>query len=262
MCLYSSVVALFPLTSRARGLTGTPPFSYTHRWALLPLKTRTPKGTRMDPNTLSNSQKLDFLESAVADEQKSQAKLKQLVTLVQILETKVAEQDCIIAYLQGKVRFLKERDNFREQQTRSNTLRLFNFPGSNDETNLTGKVYEELLKPILAAAKAQGDITTLPQVNNTLDAAPTSLHRQSFSNSPLQPSDSPSSTLEAQHSSPLDNSKRMVLTEDLTQPTHHNMRDLLDDNRVAKVWSLNGSLWHCHPMHVKSIYDSKDKILS
>lgn len=119
-------------------------------------------------SSLSDSQKLDFLINSIEEVKLKQSNLELLVTRVTTLEATVSAQQKAISDLQSEVKHLKERDNEREQDLRSNALRLFNFPGSDSETNLSGRVYEKLLKPILAAAKSKGDIATLPQVGNTI----------------------------------------------------------------------------------------------
>ena len=91
-----------------------------------------------------------------------------LVVNVNTLETKLAACETTIASLSTEVRYLKDRDNSRDQVDPQLSIRIFNVPGSNSETGLTAKVYEEVLKPILAAARSQGEIPTLPQVGTTI----------------------------------------------------------------------------------------------
>jgi len=234
--------------------------------------------TAMDNMSLSDSQKLDFLINSMTEVQKNQASLVQLVSRVTALETRVTEQDKTIASLQAEIKTLKDRDNNREQQSRGNALRIYNFPGSGDEVNLAAKVYEKLLKPILAAAKAKGELPTLPQVGNTIEDVYRTGKFAAGQNKPPPPIvvkfSSPAVRLAVLRNKrnntppPGENQKKMSISEDLTPATHRKLKDLLADERVAKVWTLNGSLRYVthsensKPMMVKSVFDSNDKILS
>jgi len=232
----------------------------------------------MDNMSLSDSQKLDFLINSMSEVQKNQASLVQLVNRVTTLETRVAEQDKIIASMQAEMRLLKDRDNSRDQQSRGNALRIYNFPGSGDETNLAAKVYDRLLKPILAAAKSKGELPTLPQVGNTIENVYRVGKFAAGSNKPPPPLivkfSSPAIRLAVLRNKrnnpppPGENQKKITISEDLTPASHCKLKDLLEDERVAKVWTLNGSIWYvtnaenAKPKFVKSVFDSNEKILS
>ncbi len=41
-----------------------------------------------------------------------------------------------------------------------------------------------------------------------------------------------------------DSTKKLVFSEDLTQPTHKKMKEFLADDRVAKVWTRDGVIWY------------------
>ena len=228
--------------------------------------------------SLSDSQKLDLLITEIADVKKRQANIETLVKKVTTLETTVSEQGKLISTLQEEVKHLKERDNTREQTLRGNSLRLFNFPGSGSETNLAATVYDKLLKPILAAAKSKGDIATLPQMPNTISEVFRVGKFAAGANKPPPPIvikfTTPAVRLailknKRLHTPPAEGgNKKMVLTEDLTTPSHRKMKELQADDRVAKVWTRSGVLWLCKtgdnmpPIQVKSVYDTNDKILS
>jgi hypothetical protein len=113
----------------------------------------------------TSDDKLDLILQKISAMEVRQEKLEQLVTKVTQLENQVAEQKCVIATMQTEIKHLKEMANVQDQATRGDTLRLFNVPGSNDEVGLPNKVYENILKPILAAAKNSGEIQTLPHLN-------------------------------------------------------------------------------------------------
>jgi hypothetical protein len=229
----------------------------------------------------SDSQKLDFLVRTLAEVKTSQAAMEKtcesfeiLVKRVSVLESVVAEQSNTITHLQEEIKHLKDRDNMREQEKRDLSLRLFNLPGSDSETGLASKVYE-VLKPILTAAKANGDLPTLPQVGTTIEQ----VYRVGKFAAGV---DKPPPPIVVKFSSeairmavlkhkrintpPIDGPKKLILTEDLTKPTHRKMKELLGDERVSKVWSRSGVLWFVkvgskQPVIVNSVFDSNDAIL-
>ena len=113
---------------------------------------------------LSTDQKLDLLIGEVAKIQKQTAEIPVLVAKISALEDTVKAQDAVIAALQKDVLHLKNICNDREQLDRNNTLRLFNFPSSGSEVGLANRVYDKILKPILAAAKNSGQIARSPML--------------------------------------------------------------------------------------------------
>ena len=69
----------------------------------------------------------------------------------------------------------KDIPNSQQQQLRSLTLRLMNFPVSSDESAdnnavLKAKVYDIVLKPLLTATKAAKDLTSVPQMATVMEA--------------------------------------------------------------------------------------------
>ena len=61
-------------------------------------------------------------------------------------------------------------------------------------------------------------------------------------------------------------SKRMAITEDLTAATHRKFKDLLEDERVEKVWTIDGCIWFVSKAtkvarRIKSVYDTNDAII-
>ncbi len=152
-----------------------------------------------------------------------------------------ASQKSTIEALTADVRSLKDIVNHHEQQSRATSLRIFNFPGSCDETGLATKVYDRLLKPILAAAKAKGDLATLPQVGNTIEDIYRAGKFAAGANKPPPP-----------------------IVVKLTSPTIR--MALLRNKRVEKGWTMNGGIFLVKKsdksvVKVKSIYDSIDEIL-
>ena len=86
---------------------------------------------------------------------------------VRTLQFDVANHDDRIGALEREMKEQKDFANFQQQQLRSLTLRLMNFPITGDESadnnaGLKTKVYDTVLKPLLAAAKAAKDLSSVP----------------------------------------------------------------------------------------------------
>ena len=70
-----------------------------------------------------------------------------------------------------EIRSVKNTLNVREQQLRSTQVRVFNFPvAADDATTLTARIYDRILRPLLSAAKTAGDLGSVPQVQNVVEA--------------------------------------------------------------------------------------------
>jgi hypothetical protein len=229
----------------------------------------------MEINSLD--QKLNFIISELASLKQQTLEIAHLVNRVTTLEAKVEEQNNTIKSLKADVLNLKIVSNVQEQQLKANHLRLLNFPGSNDETGLAGKVYE-VLKPLLAAAKLGGLIPTLPQMNNTFEEVYRAGRFSPGSNKPPPPIILKCSSAlvrlailktKKQHLPPPEEegAKRLYITEDLTPATHRKLKELAEDERVEKVWTLSGSIWVVPvatkmAKRIKSPFKTNDKILS
>jgi len=232
---------------------------------------------------LTTDQKLDLLLQDMSVVKDKVVTLEKLMTKVELLETKVNVQEESIKTLTSEVTVLKEKVNQLEQIQKGNAIRLYGFPGSNDEVGLATKVYDRVLKPILTAARAKGDIPTVPQINNTVEGVFRAGRFAAGSGKPPPPviiKFSSTSTrlavLKNKRSSmpaPTEGEKaagikRFVIAEDLTTPTYRKLQELLKDDRVVKAWSIGGEIWfvtqgeNVRPKKVRSIFDPIDKILS
>jgi len=224
----------------------------------------------------SQDAKLDLILSEMASLKKSTAEIALLVTRVNTLETTVAAQQATINALNTDVKNLKDLVNFREQQHRSSTIRVFNFPGSDAETNLATKVYDRLFKPILAAAKQKGDLATLPQVGTTIENIYRAGKFAAGANKPPPPIVVKLSSTTIRMAllrnkrlntpPPPEGGKRLVIAEDLTPATYKKYRELLSDDRVEKGWTIDGGIYIVKKsdksvIRVRSAYDSIDEIL-
>jgi len=187
-----------------------------------------------------------------------------------------------IADLQKEVKSLKEAGNSRDQASRSAVIRVFNIPVFEDESKdnnklLASKVYDRVLKPVLAAAKAKGDIAVLPQVATVIEdcfrtraaggIAPiivkltsakikTAIMRNKRDNIPVP-----------NRAEAAAGSLTPFVVEDLTPATHQKMVEMKLDKRVAKIWTVDGQIRYTlanapdRVLKVKSVFDTVSKIL-
>jgi len=161
-----------------------------------------------------------------------------------------------------EINALKLGFNQREQQLRSNTIRIFNLPHSPGESvdnyrNLAVKVYDRLLLPALTAAAEGGELGRVPPQQSTIESC-----FRAFSINEPDPGAPPMPVIcrltnrhiktcilkhkkiattqsEAERAARV---KRVVMVEDLTPPTHALLKALQADARVGKVWSINGQI--------------------
>jgi uncharacterized coiled-coil protein SlyX len=217
------------------------------------------------PPHATMEEKMDLALFWLATMAKQQARIDVLEKKVSVLEVKVASQEVTINTLVKEAKASKEMANTREQEARGNTIRLFGLPISNEESSgnkpLSNIVYERILKPILAAARSKGEISSVPNPANLIEDCYRS-NPSSSSPSTSNTSNSPPPIiikLSRPHRlailrnkrlnmpSPSDSEKtagikRFVVVEDLTSATHKMLKELQGDERVEKVWSVDGRL--------------------
>jgi hypothetical protein len=185
---------------------------------------------------------------------------------------------------------MKEQLNDSDQQSRAHFVRLFNFPMADDDIAadsgraLANRVYDRILKPIIVAAKAKNDITTVPQCANVIEdiyrvgkpSMKDGVHRPppiiiKLCTKQLRlailknkKTSIPSPTTQERAAGV----KRFVVVEDLTPPNYKKLTELLSDDRIEKAWSVEGRLRFVlagsdkSVKKVKSVYDSVDHIVS
>ena len=93
---------------------------------------------------------------------------------IAVLNTKVALLEADNQEMRKELLLVKEIVNKREQQSRELTVRILGMAVSEEEKQDGLKVaikqaYDRFLKPILSAAKTNGLIETVPQLNNCVD---------------------------------------------------------------------------------------------
>ena len=227
-----------------------------------------------DQSTLINETKAILAES--------QAK-------VAVLETKVSTLELTVDALSADVMSLKEQLNSRNQEAKLNNARIFGVPLCDEETRATDggeafkkMFYDRYVKPCLNAARANGDIPTVPHAANTI----AKLYRLG---KPGAPGTRPPPLLVSFTNHDLRNAvfrnkktcfptpsdveksigvKRYVMVEDLTSPTYSLLRELQDHSGVAKAWTIEGRIRFTRvdkpdvAVKVKSVYSPVSKIVS
>ena len=237
------------------------------------------------PPNSTMEEKLDLALTWLSAIAMQQSKIDDLESKVTNLEGRVASQEASIKSLNKEVRAVKEAANLRDQEARGNTIRLFGLPVSQDEESgakpLSDIVYNRILKPILTAARASGDCPTVPHVANLFEdcyrvGKPSAnsktpppiiikvsrIHRLAILKNKRLNTPPPSDTEKAA------GLKRFIIVEDLTPPAHKLLKDLQEDSRVEKTWSVDGRLRFvlCGDdktvKKVKSVFDTVDEIIS
>ena len=242
----------------------------------------------------SDSDKLDAILSQLKALGPMQEKLDSLHSSmmgikedVKTLQFDVANNSDRITALEREMISVRVNDNAQQQHLRSLTLRLLNLPVSPSESednylSLRNTVYERALKPLLAAAKANKDISTLPQLPNVIEAC----FRARVSTQPSPASHPPPVIIKLagrplkaaimkhrKHLSPLLESEktagaqRLILVEDLTPANHKVLSALQARKETSKVWSVDGTvkfvLTGSSSVHsVKNVFLPIEKIIS
>jgi hypothetical protein len=210
----------------------------------------------------------------------SLGRISKLEEQVAVLQTTVSSQD-------REIRQLKDSANNAAQLTKANSIRLIGYPALEEETkstdggkSFTARIYEKILKPVLSVAKAKGDIPSVPSLANTVEAvyragrvspgahpppivitfnnkaARLAVLRNKRNNIP-NPTDEERSL----------GAKKYIIAEDLTGPSFRMLRLLQNDERVSKVWSVDGNIrfvLKADPSSIKkvaSVYVSVDQLI-
>ena len=219
----------------------------------------------------SDPDKLDLILGQLKALGPMQEKLDAMLTAistvreeVKSLQFDVANNSDRITALEKEMISVRVNDNAQQQHLRSLTLRLLNLPytpGETDDNNsgLRNTVYDRVLKPILAAAKSNKDISTLPQLSNVIEACFRA--RTATQPSSSQPAHHPPVIIKLaarplkaaimkhrKHLPPLSDSEkspgvqRLILVEDLTPANHKVLTALSAKKETAKVWSVDGTV--------------------
>ena len=214
-------------------------------------------------------------QSALINETK--ALLADSQAKVSVLETKVTTLELTVDALSADVLSLKEQLNTRNQEGKLNNARLFGIPYTDEETKSTDGgeafkklIYDRFVKPCLNAARANGDIPTVPHAANTPGSRPCLL-LLSFANHDLR--NAVFRNKKACFPTPSDAEKtngvkRYVMVEDLTSPTYSLLKELQDHSGVAKAWTIEGRIRFARAdkpneiVKVKSVFTHIEKLIS
>ena len=239
-------------------------------------------------------QKLDSVEEKI---DKLNNKFESLSAKVDSLESSVATNAACISTIQEEllafktetkrdIKNLKTSHNAREQRLRASTVRVFNIPYVVGEPLdnyklLSSKVYDKVLRPALVAAKAAGDLGSVPQQQNVIEACYRAFTQQEPSGDGPPPPVIARLVSTAVKIAVLKHKKhipvtsdaekggrvrRFIVVEDLTPEAHKLLRELQNDDRTDKVWSVNGRINFTIPgskevFKVKNIFDPVSEIL-
>ena len=178
--------------------------------------------------------------------------------------------------LSKELRYVQTIVNNREQFDRSLLVRVIGLPPSEEESNspdpdkfIAKKVYDRILQPILAGAKASGSIKSIPSLTSVITSA--TRHgrynpKGPAANSPilitLQDSAIKSALFRAKKnhlptptaSEQAAGTIRFLLAEDLTFPNFSKLKQLREHKKVDRAWSVEGKLRY-------TLIDDKDKIV-
>jgi hypothetical protein len=216
---------------------------------------------KIDPNEEKFNTIIQQLKSLSRNNDEVRALLTESLNKVQQLEENFKTLENRMSAQEQEIFHLKNNANHRDIHSRSCTVRLLGYPALDQETKstdggkaFTSAVFEKILKPILLAAKNNNAITVVP----TVDKAVESLYRAGKILNPAKPPPiiinftskqlrlavlrHKRNNIQQPQSSSSDPAQRMFIVEDLTPPTARMMRDLKEEESVAKVWSIEGRL--------------------
>lgn len=192
-----------------------------------------------------------------------------------------------------KIREMQLTINNREQQLRACTIRIFNVPVITGESAenfkiLTLRTYD-IIRPILVEAKAAGDVATVQQLHNVIEACyrlpggenpkpgtppppvivkltskQTKIAIMKHKKKVLQAADDEQEFVAGAAGGR--RKRGFIIVEDLTGPTHKLLRALQEDARTEKVWTVNGRIHYTLTGKtgykvVRNVFDSLHQIL-
>ena len=214
---------------------------------------------------------------------------------IEKVESEVKSHDAQICSLTKEVRDLKNLVNLREQDMRSNAIRLTGFPhveGEEADTKILAKrVYDRILVPIWSAAKTKNQLDAVPKLTTAnlecyrVGQRPAPRTGQPQSRAQPRPIlikfcgaphlklailrckkgniPNPSETEKAE------GANRFTISEDLTPPTYKAMRMLQECPETESVWTVEGKIRFTlkddrskQVRRVKSVFDNADAMIS
>lgn len=192
-----------------------------------------------------------------------------------------------VTSLNREVHNLKNAVNHSEQQTRGYSVRLFGLSMTEEETGATDggkalatRIYDKILKPILVAAKTKGPVPGCSSVVEECfrvgragpdkSKPPPVVVKFCTKQIRLTVMRNKKAGMPAPSAVDIANGiKRYVIVEDLTKDSLKMLKSLAADERVGKVWSIDGSIRFSlagdktNKVHrVGSVYDQLEAIVA
>jgi len=213
--------------------------------------------------------KLDTLDEIKAAQEATNALLQEHITRVARLEVDVAnimENNTAtsnnLAVHDREISALKVTSNNNSQLLKATTARILGYPVTSDETDspsnyLRDVIYNRLLLPVLTAAAAANFLSDIPSPSASLSRVFRAGRPSSGSTSPPPPIIVVFSSLTVKQAifyfkgkampnpNPSERSlgaKKFIVIEDLTKDNHRALKALQADDRVAKVWTVDGQI--------------------
>ena len=182
-----------------------------------------------------------------------------------------------VTTLEKEVLNLKITDNNHKQQLRALTLRILNLPQvPAEKDDLCGCVYE-FIKPVLVAAKAAKDLSSLPQASSVIESVFRPYQGEHGRPPPPVILKVPNRHIKLallknrkhlpQPGSAVGGTARAFIVEDLTPDNHRVLNLLNKSKKVEKSWSVDGQIKYIlagqsQVKTVKSVFGSLEEILN
>ena len=160
--------------------------------------------------------------------------------------------------LKQEVKQLKDIVNKYEQASRNLNVRIIGLPQAASE-NTPKQVYDRIIRPLLVTAKDAGKINSVPQLSTVVTEAYRMRPKDSGTTSPSRPphimvklsNQTIKSALLSvkKNSMPLPSEEekaigiqKFIITEELTRPVFQLLKQLRNDDRVDRAWTIDGKI--------------------
>jgi len=217
------------------------------------------------PKSGNLEEKLDFIISLFVQQKKENDQHKEMIKNL-IAKTSTLEKDN--AALKRDLRVAKESINRSELASRNLTLRILGLPVSPEEARsspgesnkMAAKAaYDKIFKPIWTAAKNKGTIPAVPQFNTAVEYGFRTRSNAKDSRGNLYPPPLLIHLTSKLYRTEIFKNKKeampsileqeglanIFIVEELTNPTIKRMKELREDDRVERVWSVEGTIRFC-----------------
>ena len=232
------------------------------------------------------SQVLSILQKQQTSQDEMKVMLADSLSRVKALEDTVASLQTHIVSQDKEIKNMKSALNDRDQSFKAKNLRILGFPVAADEKATDGgksfslRLYNTILKPILAAAVAKGELDAVPPCSSIIEKAYRIGRPADGARPPpvLVIFSSTSARLailrNKKHNTPAPSSaerdhgvKFYTIVEDLTATNHRFLVHLKAHEQVLNAWTIEGRIRFITSddpkaiKKVKSVFDSIDSNL-